>query len=135
MNPESTPPANIPTQQHTPPRSTPNPLYGESSAISVASPPATSPTVIPADPKDGAPLPHKQDQSPPTIPNAYQVFEDMYAKGPLEGDVGTVEWQAKFVRTALEDCLEEMHVQVHNDLQVFPPIGDLRHYILSFHSS
>ena len=26
--------------------------------------------------------------------------------------------QAKFVRTALEDCLEEMRMQVHKDLQV-----------------
>ena len=52
-----------------------------------------------------------------TVPDVYKVFEDMYARGPLEGDVGTVEWQAKFVRTALEDCLEEMRMQVHGDLQ------------------
>jgi len=53
----------------------------------------------------------------PHINDAWKVFEDMYAKGPLEGDVGTVEWQAKFVRSALEDCLEEMRLQVHGDLQ------------------
>jgi len=90
-----------------PPKETPNPLYGEPS-------PSQSNAAIRVEPSPALP---RAQQDMPSIPNAYQVFEDMYAKGPLEGDVGTVEWQAKFVRTSLEDCLEEMRLQVHGDLQ------------------
>ena len=56
----------------------------------------------------------------PEIPNAYQVFGQMYAKAPAEGNIGpnsSADFQAKFVRTALEDCMEDLRHSVHSDLR------------------
>jgi len=104
----------------TPPRQTPNPLYGRDGE--------PSPVVVARGKLGGLPAPQfASDDSASAmprgrvpdvkIPDAAQVFQDMYARGPLEGDVGTVEWQSKFVKQALEDCFEGMRMQVHGDMQ------------------
>lgn len=96
----------------TPPTTTPNPLYGDSSALKNSAAHSAAPSPAGTD--------KYIQRTIPEIPDAYRVFEDMYSKAPAEADLGknsSADFQAKFVRTALEDCMEDLRHSVHNDLR------------------